>query len=421
MALIAVGISYQTASIDIREKLTLGYAEAIETALWLTTEGGLREAVIISTCNRTELYCEADEGIDPMPLLLGHLQVSLELIQPYTYRYTDVEAAVHLMRVASGLDSMILGEAEILGQIKRAFTAAASKGVLGRCLGRLFQMTFAVAKDIRLQTGIGDRSVSVAYTAAKLSQRIFSDLSQTTVLLIGAGDFVRLLAQHLRVFGVQRMLFANRTEEHADQLAVEFKGKRISLEQIPKVLAETDMVITGTNSPLAILKKEMIEKALGQRKRKPIFMVDLSIPRNISPDIAALEDVYLYNIDDLQKIVEGNKQYRLEAVSVAENSIREAATQFFTWIEAQQYFKMLSLFRQKFEGIRDKVLAENLRRLRAGEDPEQILSRLAYHLTNRYLHEPTRRLREAAFEKEEVLLALTKDLFELEYEIVNTK
>ena len=421
MALTVVGVSYQTASIDIRERLTLSYAAAAEAALWLTTEGLLREAVIISTCNRTELYCEADESIDPMPLLLGHLELPTQWIEPYTYRYIQVEAAAHLMRVAAGLDSMILGEAEILGQIKRAFTAAASQGVLGKCLGRLFQMTFSVAKDIRLRTGIGHHSVSVAYTAAKLSQRIFADLSQITVLFVGAGDFVRLLAQHLAALGVQQMLFANRTSEHADQLAVEFKAKSITLEQIDDYLAKADIVMTGTNSSQVIIQKEMVASALQQRKRKPMFMVDLSIPRNISPDIAVLEDVYLYNLDDLQKMVEGNKQHRLDAVLMAEKSVQEAAVQFFTWIEAQESFKMLSLFREKFEGIRDKVLADNLRRLRAGEDPEQTLSRLAYHLTNRYLHEPTRRLREAAFEKEEVLLALTKDLFELEYEIVNTK
>jgi len=420
MALIAVGISYQTAPIDIREKLSLSYAQALESALWLTNEGGLREAVIISTCNRTELYAEAEEGLDPLSLLVGQLGISLALIAPYTYCYTQLNAASHLMRVACGLDSMVLGETEILGQLKRAFTNAANAGVLGKCLGRLFQMTFAVAKEIRLRTGIGHHSVSVAYTAAKLSQRIFSDLGQSTALLIGAGDFVRLLAQHLRVLGISQFIFANRTETHAKALALEFKGISILLEEVPFYLFKADMVMTGTNSPEAIITRAMVETTLKRRQQKPILMIDLSIPRNISPDIGVLEDVYLYNLDDLQKIVEGNKQARLEAVNQAEESISEAAKQFLTWIEAQQYFKMLALFRQKFEGIRDKVLVENIRRLRAGEDPEQVLSRLAYHLTNRYLHEPTRRLREAAFEKEEVLLTLAKDLFELEYEIVNT-
>ncbi len=420
MALIAVGISYQTAPIDIREKLSFDYAEALETALWLTQEGGLSEAIIISTCNRTELYCEADIGSDPLLLLIGRLKIPLTLIDPYTYRYTDLEATGHLMRVACGLDSMILGETEILGQLKRSFTAAANAGVIGRCLGRLFQMAFSVAKEIRLQTGIGNHSISVAYTAAKLSQRIFSDLRENTALLIGAGDFVRLLAQHLRVLGISHLIFANRTEAHAKALALEFKGLSIPLENVPEYLVKADIVMTGTNSAQTLIDRWMVEEALELRQQKPILMVDLSVPRNISSDIDKLEGAYLYNLDDLQKIVENNKQSRLEAVSKAEESINLAAKQFLTWIEAQEYFKMLALFRQKFESIRDKVLTENLRKLRAGEDPEQVLSRLAYHLTNRYLHEPTRRLREAAFEKETVLLALAKDLFELEYESVHS-
>ncbi len=421
MPLLALGVNYQTAPLDVRGNLAFDYQFGMNIARALVDEGIVAEAVVVSTCNRTELYCEGQESWDPLRLLVGQLGLSFESIQPYIYRYSEVAAVTHLMRVACGLDSMVLGEVEILGQLKQAYTGAANVGTVGKYLGRLFQTTFAVAKETRNQTGIGVNPISIAYTGAKLSQRFFSDLGTVSVLYVGAGDLIHLVAQHLSSMGVRKMMFANRTVSHANRLARQFEGTSCGLEKIQENLVNADMVITGTASRLPLVGKGMVESALRSRKHRPMLMVDLSVPRNIEVEIADLEDVYLYSLDDLQKIIADNKRGREKAMAEAESLLQVAAEEFICWIHAQDHFKMLSLFRKKFEGIRDQLLEDNLRRLRAGENPESVLSRLAYHLTNRYLHEPTRRLRKASLAREQDILTLTNDLFELDYEIIDTK
>ena len=421
MALMALGVNHQTAGIEVREKLAFDYETSVDHTQRLIGQGLVTEAVIVSTCNRTELYCEAET---PSPLLefwIGQKNVQQELIQPSLYTYLNVDAVKHLMRVASGLDSMVVGEAEILGQIKKAYTIAANAGTVGKHLGRLFQTTFAIAKETRTSTGIGVNPVSIAYAAAKLSQHIFSDLSKITVLLVGAGDLIQLIARHLVNMGVKKIMVANRTEAHAARVALSFEGKAFGLEKIPEHLAEADIVISGTASVLPIVGKGMVESALRQRKRRPMFMVDLAVPRNIEVEVNTLEDIYLYCIDDLQSIVEENKRFRMDAAQQAEIIIKEAADNFMSWLDAQDSFKMLCHFRGKFEQIRDQLLQESLQALQLGETADVTLRRLAHRLTNRFLHEPTRRLREAGFDKEETLLSLIKELFELNYENLYTK
>jgi glutamyl-tRNA reductase len=413
MALMVFGVNYQTAAIDIRERVTFDIQAAILAARYLVSEGFVREAVIISTCNRTELYCEGSIHLEPFKILIGQLGVSFEIIQPYTYQHLDLSLVKHLMRVATGLDSMIMGEVEILGQLKKAYTAAANAGTVGKYLGRLFQTTFAMAKTVRTQTGIGVNPVSVAYTAARLSQHIFSDLATVSVLLVGAGDLIQLIAQHLSSMGVQKMYVTNRTEANASALVSRYQAEYVALEKMPDYLAKADIVITGTASRLPMIGKGMVERALRQRKHKPIFMVDLGVPRNIECEVNELEDVYLYCIDDLQNKVEENKRFRRDAAESAEQMIKIAADRFMSWLIAQDAFKILSVFREKFEHIRDDALQNALRRLEQGAAPEVVVKRLATDLTNRFLHEPTRRLRKAGFSREEELLTLTRDLFEL--------
>jgi len=413
MVLMALGVNHHTAPIEVRERLAFDCQAGILGASKLLAEGLVQEAVVISTCNRTELYCVGSGLTDPLSCLIRQSGIDYDHISHLTYMHSDLKAVAHLMRVASGLDSMIFGEGEILGQVKQAYTAAANAGTVGKHLGRLFQTTFAVAKEARTKTGIGINPVSVAYAAAKLSQHIFSDLTQVSVLLIGAGDLIRQTARHLSARGVKKIMVANRSEANALRLAELYGGEAFHLSKIPEHLAKADIVITGTPSALPILGKGLVESALRSRKRRPMFMVDLSVPRNIEPEIGELEDIYLYSIDDLQTMVEDNRRFRRSAAEQAEGIIEEAALQFMDWLQAQDSFKILSDFRKKFEQIRDSYVKASLHQLQLGENPEMILKHLAHRLTNRFLHEPTRRLREAGLEKEQELLNLTSDLFEL--------
>jgi glutamyl-tRNA reductase len=421
MILMALGVNYQTAPIHIRERLAFDFEGGANVARLLVDNGLVSEAVLVSTCNRTELYCEGEDSPAILQFLIEHCGLTYSSIAPYTYIHSDLIATKHLMRVASGLDSMVLGEGEILGQLKKAYTASANAGTVGKYLGRLFQATFAIAKLVRTNTSIGVNPVSVAYAAVRLSQQIFSDLSKTSVLLIGAGDLISLTAQHLVGMGVKKIMVANRTLERARHLAAQFGGESLSLEQIPERLTQADVVITGTNSAYPIIDKKMVERALYQQKRRAIFMVDLSVPRDIESTVGDYEDIYLYCIDDLQHIVEENRRVRSHAASDAEEMISLAAEQLMNWRYAQDFFKTLSVFRQKFEEIRDQILQESYHKLTLGEDPAIVLQKLAHRLTNRFLHEPTRRLRMAGISKEETLLALTRDLFELSHETINTK
>ena len=416
MVLVASGLNYKKAGIEIREKMAFDQSQSIRAAQNLVAEGSVNEAIVISTCNRTELYCEVESVQEAMELLIGQTHLTYEQIKPYTYHYQDREAVSHLMRVASGLDSMIFGETEILGQLKEAFSFAQSESCIGKHLGRLFQCAFSVAKRVRSETSIGENPISVASVAAKLSQRIFSDVSKANILLIGSGRLIQSLAKHLVGMGVKQVMVASRTSLKAEKLADEVGGSAVALEDIPRVLAEADMVITGTLSQLPIIGKGMLESALVERKRKPMFVVDLSVPRNVEPEVKQLEDIYLYTLDDLESIVIENKGSRQEAAKQASHIIDQAADRFMEWLGAQESFRTLTVFREKFDKIRDEVLEENLNRLALGEDPSVVMERLAYTLTNRFLHQPTRRLRQAGLGGEDKLLKMVKDVFELEAE-----
>ncbi len=421
MALMVVGVNFQTATIDIRERVALDVQSGVEVAHWLVGEGFVTEALIISTCHRTEIYCEGPTHIDLFRIIMGRLGLPIEKIEPFSYKHLDLAAVMHLMRVATGLDSMIVGEVEILGQLKKAYTAFANAGTIGKYLGRLFQTAFAIAKDVRTQTGVGANPVSVAYVAARLLQHIFSDLAKVSVLLVGAGDLIRLIAQHLMAMGVQKISVANRTEANAARLALLFNAEYFGLEKIQDHLFEADIVITGCASVLPIISEKRVGCALRQRESRPMFIIDLGVPRNVEPEVGTLENVHLYCIDDLQKMVEKNKRFRRDASESAEIMIQIAASRFMDWLHAQDSFKTLCIFREKFEQIRDRLCQDALHRLHLGEAPDRVVKRLASDLTSRFLHEPTRRLREAGLDREEALLTLTRDLFELNCETLYTK
>ncbi len=416
MSLLTLGLNHRTAPVGVRERVAFT-PERLSSALRdLHERGGVREAAILSTCNRTELYCGLKEA-DGRPVMewLGdyHLLRTADL-QPYLYQHTDGRAVRHILRVASGLDSMVLGEPQILGQVKAAYQAANSAGTLGTRLERLFQHTFAVAKQVRTDTRIGASPVSVAFAAVGLAKQIFADLPTRAALLIGAGDTVELVARHLRENGIGRIIVANRTLERAHALVAPFDGYAITLEDIPAHLGEADIVIASTASPGVILEAGLVRSCLKQGRRRLMFMVDLAVPRDIDPAVADLEDVYLYTVDDLKEIIQENLSSRQAAAQQAEEIIDSQVEHFMGWLRAQDNAASFRALRQRGEAVRDEVLARARRQLAQGKDPTEVLNLLAHTLTNKLLHSPCAGLRQAAAQGDLEMMNLIKNLYRLD-------
>ena len=415
MSLLALGLNHQTAPIGVRERIAFT-SECLLPALHdLRARGGAHEAAILSTCNRTELYCHLrdNDGQQVVEWLAEyHLLHGIDL-RPYLYQHTDQRAVRHLLRVASGLDSMVLGEPQILGQVKAAYQAANSAGTLGALLERLFQHTFAVAKQVRTDTRIGASPVSVAFAAVGLAKQIFADLPRRTALLIGAGDTIELVARHLHENALGRLIVANRTLERAHELVAPFNGYAIALDDIPAHLGEADMVITATASPGLLLEAPLVRRCLKQRRHGPMFMVDLAVPRDIDPTVAELDDVYLYTVDDLKDIIQENLRSRQAAAAQAEDIIDSQVEHFMAWLRTQDSAASIRALRQRAEMLRDEALARAQRQLAQGKDPAEVLSVLAHTLTNKLIHAPCAGLRTAAAEGDAETLALLRNLYRL--------
>lgn len=414
MTFLALGINHNTAPVSIRERLAFP-ADQLPFALqdlWKVRE--IDEAAILSTCNRTEFYCATSA---PETVLIDWVARNKALkpseFVPYLYSYTDSSVCRHIFRVACGLDSMILGEPQILGQVKTAYQAACEAGTLGKSLGKLFQHTFTAAKKVRTDTAIGSSPVSVAFAAVQLAQQIFDKLSEQTALLIGAGETIELTARHLAQQGVGRIIIANRTFDKAHSLAMQFNGYAIALSELPDHLAEADIVISSTASQLPILGKGRVESALKKRKHKPMFMVDLAVPRDIEPEVEQLRDVYLYTVDDLQHTISQNMNSRRQAAEQAEEIIDTQVDHFLAWLRAQGAQTMIRDYRLQAEQTRDEVLQKALNTLKAGGDPEELLSRLAYTLTNKLIHTPSSQIRIAAENERHDLIIAAKEIFQL--------
>lgn len=320
MQLLALGINHKTAPVDLREQAAFAPEILPDALVDITRSGVAQEAAIVSTCNRTEIYCgvSPEQEAEAVEWFCTYLKLDADEIKPYLYEHPDELAVQHAFRVASGLDSMVLGEPQILGQMKDAFAAAHRAGTTGKMLNHLFQQTFSVAKTVRTDTAIGASAVSVASAAVTLAKQIFDDLSKKTVLLIGAGEMIELCARHLKESGIGHMIVANRTVERAELLAKEFKAEAISLMEMPLRLADADIVISSTASQLPILGKGAVERALKERKHRPVFMVDIAVPRDIEPEVGDLNDIYLYTVDDLKDVVQENLKSRQEAAGEAE-------------------------------------------------------------------------------------------------------
>jgi glutamyl-tRNA reductase len=415
MHLVTYGINHNTAPVHIRELFAFD-ASVLPSALSaLHDQESVLEVVILSTCNRTEIYCclDVDSDNEILAWLHDFHQLDGETITPYLYHYQGDGAIRHLLRVACGLDSMVLGEPQILGQLKDAYSQSLNAKTLGKSLGRLFQHAFAVAKQVRTDTAIGNSPVSVAFAAVSLARQIFSDLAESTALLIGAGDTIELAARHLHDNGIQRLIIANRTVERAHNLAVQVDGYAISLSELPAHLAEADIVISSTASQLPILGKGAVERALKQRKRKPIFMVDIAVPRDIEAEVGQLEDIYLYCVDDLRDIIEENLQSRRDAALQAEEIIDSQVEHFLAWLRTQDAVPVIRAIRDGAEEISKHSLEKALRQLDQGLSPEQVMTELARSLTNRILHEPSRQLRLSGFDEDGQLLDSARRLFNI--------
>jgi len=414
MALIALGLNHLTAPLDVREQVAFAPETMPDALSDLARQPGVNEALILSTCNRTELYVDIEPGAEtaPQDWLLAHHRLDARKLDEFLYRHAEDAAVRHLFRVATGLDSMVLGEPQILGQVKDAYQHARVAGTLRAPMERLLQQTFAVAKRVRTDTRIGANPVSVAFTAVRLAERLFADLREACVLLIGAGETIELAARHLAESHVRRLIVANRTLENAQSLASRFAAYAIALADLPRHLAEADIVISSTASREPVLSKAMVSDAILARRRKPMFLVDIAVPRDIDASVAELEDVYLYTIDDLRSIIDVNLRSRRAAALEAEALIDLQVTHYLDWRRALVASNPLAGLRRDAESRRDEVLAKARALLAGGRTPEQALEFLAHTLTNKLLHAPSANLRAAAQRGDADLLRAAERLFD---------
>jgi glutamyl-tRNA reductase len=413
MAFKILGINHKTAPVALREKVAFSEERLLTALRTLRQEAGVAEVVILSTCNRTEVYWAGAASGDELSQWLGrhhgnHLDLAASL-----YVHQEQRAVEHTFSVASGLDSMVLGEAQILGQLKDAYRVAQQAGSTGPSLNKLFQAAFSAAKRVRSETRIGENAVSIASASVSLARRVYSDLSARTALLVGAGEMNALAARHFASAGVKRMVIANRTVARAEALALELKAHATGLDQLEQELVQADIVIACTASAVPLISKRAAESAIRARRRRPIFMVDLGVPRDIDPAIADLEDVYLFSIDDLQQLVEENRQQREVAAGGARLVIDEEVARFLSESRAHDAGPAIRALRQHAEGIRSQTLEQARRMLSSGKSTDEVIEYLANTLTNRLLHTPTQALRQAAeLEDSSLVEAITRLLIE---------
>lgn len=411
MKLFVLGVNHETAPVDIREKISFS-PEQVQHALAELKEQKLAtECVILSTCNRTEIYATLiDENSQPLyDWLHQFFQLQQQSVSQYLYEYTDLEAIKHIMRVASGLNSLVLGEPQILGQIKDAYQLAHKNDSIHQTLHALFQCIFKTAKQVRTDTEIGSSPVSVAFAAVALSKQFFGSLTEQKALLIGAGETIELVARHLKENQIGNLIIANRTLSKAHQLAESLGGYAINLAEIPDHLHEADIVIASTACPDAIIQTKMVEDALKRRRHKPMFMVDIAVPRDIEAAVGDFSDTYLYSVDDLQEIIEENKQSRQDAALAAEEIVDTQAQAFINQYKATQVVSpIIQSYRQQANELKQQLLSETHHQLELGADPSTLLTKLANQLTNKILHTSTHNLNQAGLNGEIEVLEAAK-------------
>lgn len=433
MALVLVGINHNTANIELREKVAFP-PEIVASALReIQALPRIEEVVIVSTCNRTEVYLdfvangedESTPALSQNRLLIGRQttvigwlakfhELEVGELEQCSYSFADVDVVRHLMKVSCGLDSMVLGEPQILGQIKSAYAVSKDLNVVGPSLTRAFEETFSIAKEVRTDTAIGENPVSVAYAAVALAERIFSDLPSLGVLLVGAGRTIELVVKHLVDKGVNKIVVANRTLDNALEIANRFDAHGVLLSDIPEQLVAADIVVSSTNSQLPLLGKGAVERALKQRKHKPMLLVDLAVPRDIEAEVADIADAYLYSIDDISGIIEEGVKSRAEAAAQAESIIGRGIEKYLKQLRSLNAVATLRAFRDKADAIREQELDRALKALGKGESVDVVLNSLARSITQKLIHTPSVQMKKASAEGRDDLLSLTAELYELD-------
>jgi glutamyl-tRNA reductase len=406
MQLLALGLNHQTAPLSLRERVAFlpdeveGAIARLRACFSRGNAGALSEAAIVSTCNRTELYCAVDEPERAGAVLADFVALEKGIgpgdLARASYTLPKGDAVRHAFRVASGLDSMVIGEPQILGQMKQAERLAREAGGLGLLLNHLFQRTFAVAKEVRSSTEIGAHSVSMAAAAARMAERIFGNLEECHLLFVGAGEMIELAATHFSARRPKSITVANRTVERARSLAARLHGRALTLAELPDALSRFDVVVSCTASSLPIIGLGMVERAVRARRHRPMVVVDLAVPRDVEPEVARLDDVFVYTIDDLGRMVQVGRESRLAAVAQAEAIIESRVRDFESWLAGRATVPLIRDIRQRAEEMRQHEIERARRQLAHGEDPDAVLEKLSQALTNKFLHAPISVLNDAA-------------------------
>lgn len=421
MNLIALGINHNSAAVEVRERVAFAPEQVGEALVHACTTVELDEAVVLSTCNRTEIYAVvpegsvlADKSAQVIAWMANYHHLSVDELRAASYHHGAEEALRHLIQVAAGLDSMVLGEPQIFGQLKSAFAVASEAGTVGTELGRLFPRVFSIAKKVRTDTAIGENPVSVAYAAVDLASHIFTDLSQCNALLVGAGETIELVTRHLIEAGVNNVTIANRTLGRAREVAQRFGAEAVLLADIPDQLPNADIVISSTGSQLPILGKGAVEQAIRKRKHRPILMVDIAVPRDIEPQVGQLRDVYLYTVDDLRQIVEQNMRSRQHEARKADDIILLGVQAYCEERRSLAAVDLVKAYRQSAEQVREQELQRAMSSLDRGDDPARVLAQLSRSITNKLIHAPTAGLKKASAEGRQDVLAHAQGLLGIE-------
>ncbi len=392
--IVILSVNHRLAPVEVREKVAFSPNELPAALKQCNDVQGMDSCVILSTCNRCEIYAviDANNSDNAQEILSDYLATTHHIgraeLDPYLIYFEHDDALQHICRVATGLDSLVLGEPQILGQLKDAYHSAKEVGTLNKLLEKLFQHAFSTAKKVRTDTEIGSSAVSVAYCAVKLSEKIFADLSKQTVMLIGAGEMIELCTQHLSQQGVDKIIVANRTVENAKKIADLYDARAISLKQFSSIVHEADIIISSTAASVPIIGKGLIESALKLRKHKPMFMLDIAIPRDIEPEVAQLDDVFLYTVDDLQQVVDENIDSRNKAKTLAEEIIISENKKFTHWVASLPNEIVIQTYRENAYQIKDTAVELALKKLKNGGDAQTIITQLGDQLTNKLLHTP---------------------------------
>ena len=414
MGLVTIGMNHKTAALDIREKLSVDKDESHQILKKLYSMPVIDEVFLLSTCNRTELYCEMDDMQyvnNISKWLLKQKGLSIKDFEDNIYSFSDSSVVRHALNVASGLDSMVIGEPQILGQFKNAFNEANNAGTIGKNLDRLFQYAFSTAKEVRTDTKIGANSLSIANVAVSLTDQFYDDLSEKNALLVGAGETIYIAAKNLRKKNIKNIFIANRTLENAEIIAKEVSGKVFSLKEIPEQLKYSDIIISAVSGNIPLIGKGAIETSLKHRKHKPIYIVDLGVPRNIESEVKDLPDIFLYTLDNMQDLIKKNYKTRKEAAIDAQHIINTKVEEYMKWRKSQSAFSIIKLYREDCEDIRKDCLEKSLNQLKLGKDPIDVIDQLSVNLTSKLSHKPTLALNKAGQTNNRKLINLVCDIF----------